>query len=195
MIHPVILSDGSGTRLWPMSRTLYPKQLLTLLGRDSLLQQDRAAGCRRRAVDRAQLPTSSKLLVSSSNSRDSGVVSGPCRAINHPSGGGRAMGTRSPAAPNLDAAADRPAFPVPGRPALRGCATSPASVRNRDCQSRDRRGATPGRQTWPACLPDPSRQSSTKARSAISASQRPRAIFPVCPAASECDWSAGSTLQ
>src|SRR5271155_3448760 len=39
MIHPVILSGGSGTRLWPMSRTLYPKQLLSLLGRDSLLQQ------------------------------------------------------------------------------------------------------------------------------------------------------------
>jgi mannose-1-phosphate guanylyltransferase / mannose-6-phosphate isomerase len=39
MINPVILSGGSGTRLWPMSRTLYPKQLLTLLGRDSLLQQ------------------------------------------------------------------------------------------------------------------------------------------------------------
>ncbi len=39
MIHPVILSGGSGTRLWPMSRTLYPKQLLRLLGDDSLLQQ------------------------------------------------------------------------------------------------------------------------------------------------------------
>ena len=39
MIHPVILSGGSGTRLWPMSRTLYPKQLLTLLGRESMLQQ------------------------------------------------------------------------------------------------------------------------------------------------------------
>jgi mannose-1-phosphate guanylyltransferase/mannose-6-phosphate isomerase len=39
MIHPVILSGGSGTRLWPMSRTLYPKQLLSLLGQDSLLQQ------------------------------------------------------------------------------------------------------------------------------------------------------------
>jgi mannose-1-phosphate guanylyltransferase/mannose-6-phosphate isomerase len=39
MIHPVILSGGSGTRLWPMSRTLYPKQLLRLLGGDSLLQQ------------------------------------------------------------------------------------------------------------------------------------------------------------
>jgi mannose-1-phosphate guanylyltransferase/mannose-6-phosphate isomerase len=39
MIYPVILSGGSGTRLWPMSRMLYPKQLLTLLGRESLLQQ------------------------------------------------------------------------------------------------------------------------------------------------------------
>ncbi len=39
MIHPVILSGGSGTRLWPMSRTLYPKQLLSLLGHESLLQQ------------------------------------------------------------------------------------------------------------------------------------------------------------
>ncbi len=39
MLYPVILSGGSGTRLWPMSRTLYPKQLLRLLGDDSLLQQ------------------------------------------------------------------------------------------------------------------------------------------------------------
>ena len=39
MIHPVILSGGSGTRLWPMSRTLYPKQLLTLSGHYTLLQQ------------------------------------------------------------------------------------------------------------------------------------------------------------
>src|SRR5260370_22945696 len=38
MNHPVILSGGSGTRLWPMSRTLYPKQLLTLFGHASLLQ-------------------------------------------------------------------------------------------------------------------------------------------------------------
>ncbi|HEY1260046.1 MAG TPA: mannose-1-phosphate guanylyltransferase/mannose-6-phosphate isomerase [Stellaceae bacterium] len=39
MIHPVILSGGSGTRLWPMSRSLYPKQLLALTGSGSLLQQ------------------------------------------------------------------------------------------------------------------------------------------------------------
>ncbi len=39
MIHPVILSGGSGTRLWPMSRSLYPKQLLALTGKRSLLQE------------------------------------------------------------------------------------------------------------------------------------------------------------
>jgi mannose-1-phosphate guanylyltransferase/mannose-6-phosphate isomerase len=39
MIHPVILSGGSGTRLWPMSRSLYPKQLLALTGERSLLQE------------------------------------------------------------------------------------------------------------------------------------------------------------
>src|SRR5580704_9289931 len=38
-IHPVILSGGSGTRLWPMSRTFYPKQLLPLVGDKTLMQQ------------------------------------------------------------------------------------------------------------------------------------------------------------
>lgn len=39
VIHPVILSGGSGTRLWPLSRELYPKQLLRLAGEGTLLQQ------------------------------------------------------------------------------------------------------------------------------------------------------------
>lgn len=34
----VLLSGGSGTRLWPLSREAYPKQLLPLTGEDSLLQ-------------------------------------------------------------------------------------------------------------------------------------------------------------
>ncbi len=39
MIHPVILSGGSGTRLWPLSREYYPKQLQCLVGNETLLQQ------------------------------------------------------------------------------------------------------------------------------------------------------------
>ncbi|WP_137817260.1 mannose-1-phosphate guanylyltransferase/mannose-6-phosphate isomerase [Pseudomonas sp. 2FG] len=36
---PVILSGGSGSRLWPLSRKLYPKQFLALTGDKSLFQQ------------------------------------------------------------------------------------------------------------------------------------------------------------
>jgi mannose-1-phosphate guanylyltransferase/mannose-6-phosphate isomerase len=39
MLTPVILSGGAGTRLWPLSRELYPKQLLALTGPRTLLQQ------------------------------------------------------------------------------------------------------------------------------------------------------------
>jgi len=39
MIIPVILSGGSGTRMWPLSRAAYPKQFLALNGEHSLLQQ------------------------------------------------------------------------------------------------------------------------------------------------------------
>ena len=39
MLIPVILSGGAGTRLWPLSRELYPKQLLALLGPRTMLQQ------------------------------------------------------------------------------------------------------------------------------------------------------------
>lgn len=38
MIVPVILAGGSGTRLWPLSRSSYPKQFLRLLNEHSLLQ-------------------------------------------------------------------------------------------------------------------------------------------------------------
>lgn len=39
MIIPVILSGGSGTRLWPLSRELYPKQLLPLAEKKTMLQE------------------------------------------------------------------------------------------------------------------------------------------------------------
>tara|TARA_B100000686_G_scaffold212756_1_gene219681 strand:+ start:4990 stop:6429 length:1440 start_codon:yes stop_codon:yes gene_type:complete len=37
-LQPVILSGGSGTRLWPLSREFYPKQFLNLLGENSMFQ-------------------------------------------------------------------------------------------------------------------------------------------------------------
>jgi mannose-1-phosphate guanylyltransferase / mannose-6-phosphate isomerase len=39
MLTPVILSGGAGTRLWPLSRELHPKQLLALTGERTMLQQ------------------------------------------------------------------------------------------------------------------------------------------------------------
>ena len=39
LIQPVILCGGSGTRLWPLSRTGFPKQFLCLTGKESLFQQ------------------------------------------------------------------------------------------------------------------------------------------------------------
>ena len=38
-IIPVILSGGSGTRLWPLSRKQYPKQYLPLVGDNTMLQE------------------------------------------------------------------------------------------------------------------------------------------------------------
>ena len=38
LIHPVVLSGGSGSRLWPLSREHYPKQLLPLIGDHTMIQ-------------------------------------------------------------------------------------------------------------------------------------------------------------
>lgn len=52
-IHPVILSGGSGTRLWPLSRANYPKQLLPLVGKETMLQ---ATLARAAALSNTQAP-------------------------------------------------------------------------------------------------------------------------------------------
>ena len=38
MIVPIVLAGGSGTRLWPLSRSLYPKQFLNLVNETTLFQ-------------------------------------------------------------------------------------------------------------------------------------------------------------
>ena len=38
-VQPVVMAGGSGTRLWPLSRSGYPKQFLVLSGHESLFQQ------------------------------------------------------------------------------------------------------------------------------------------------------------
>jgi hypothetical protein len=51
MFLPVIMAGGSGTRLWPLSRQLYPKQFLALTGERTMLQETVA----RLKYDQAQL--------------------------------------------------------------------------------------------------------------------------------------------
>lgn len=38
-VYPILLAGGMGTRLWPVSRELYPKQLVKFIGENSLLQE------------------------------------------------------------------------------------------------------------------------------------------------------------
>jgi mannose-1-phosphate guanylyltransferase/mannose-6-phosphate isomerase len=38
-LYPVIMAGGSGTRFWPLSRQLFPKQLLRIIGDETLIQQ------------------------------------------------------------------------------------------------------------------------------------------------------------
>ena len=55
-LQPVILSGGSGTRLWPLSRRAYPKQFLALTGTRSLLAETVARTMRCLPQDRVGRP-------------------------------------------------------------------------------------------------------------------------------------------
>ncbi|WP_176211675.1 sugar phosphate nucleotidyltransferase, partial [Salmonella enterica] len=37
-LYPVVIAGGTGSRLWPLSRVLYPKQFLNLVGNSTMLQ-------------------------------------------------------------------------------------------------------------------------------------------------------------
>ncbi len=63
---PVILCGGSGTRLWPLSRTGFPKHFLCLTGHDSLFQQ---AATRLALVGSAEITVAPPLLVTGEDHR------------------------------------------------------------------------------------------------------------------------------
>jgi mannose-1-phosphate guanylyltransferase/mannose-6-phosphate isomerase len=63
---PVILCGGSGTRLWPLSRTGFPKQFLCLTGNDSLFQQ---AAQRLAGLGNEQIQIAAPLIVSGEDHR------------------------------------------------------------------------------------------------------------------------------
>ena len=65
-ITPVIICGGSGTRLWPLSRTGFPKQFLCLTGRDSLFQQ---AASRLAQLGSADIAVAAPLLVTGEDHR------------------------------------------------------------------------------------------------------------------------------
>jgi mannose-1-phosphate guanylyltransferase/mannose-6-phosphate isomerase len=63
---PVILCGGSGTRLWPLSRTGFPKQFLCLTGNESLFQQ---AAQRLAALGNDHIHIANPLIVSGEDHR------------------------------------------------------------------------------------------------------------------------------
>jgi mannose-1-phosphate guanylyltransferase/mannose-6-phosphate isomerase len=65
-IQPVILCGGSGTRLWPLSRTGFPKQFLCLTGNESLFQQ---AALRLAALGNKHIAVAAPLIVSGEDHR------------------------------------------------------------------------------------------------------------------------------
>ncbi len=65
-ITPVILCGGSGTRLWPLSRTGFPKQFLCLTGNESLFQQ---AAKRLDAIGNGEIQVSAPYIVSNEEHR------------------------------------------------------------------------------------------------------------------------------
>jgi mannose-1-phosphate guanylyltransferase / mannose-6-phosphate isomerase len=63
---PVILCGGSGTRLWPLSRTGFPKQFLCLTGKESLFQQ---AALRLSNLGNADIQVASPVIVTGEEHR------------------------------------------------------------------------------------------------------------------------------
>ncbi len=75
-LHPVILSGGAGTRLWPLSRRDWPKQFLPLAGAQTMLQ---ATALRLAPVGTGNVTYAAPLIVC--NREHGNVVAGQLRAI------------------------------------------------------------------------------------------------------------------
>src|SRR5574341_1605150 len=56
-LYAVILAGGSGTRFWPLSRHLYPKQLLKIMGEETMIQQTMRRVLRCTPPDRVLIST------------------------------------------------------------------------------------------------------------------------------------------
>lgn len=65
-VTPVILCGGSGTRLWPLSRTGFPKQFLCLTGAESLFQQ---AALRLTSLGNSDIQVAAPLIVTGEEHR------------------------------------------------------------------------------------------------------------------------------
>ena len=65
-VTPVILCGGSGTRLWPLSRTGFPKQFLCLTGKESLFQQ---AALRLANLGNAEIQVAAPIIVTGEDHR------------------------------------------------------------------------------------------------------------------------------
>jgi mannose-1-phosphate guanylyltransferase/mannose-6-phosphate isomerase len=66
---PVILCGGSGTRLWPLSRSGFPKQFLVLSGDDSSQSLFQQAITRIHSIAGPQIQLSSPLIVTNEDHR------------------------------------------------------------------------------------------------------------------------------
>jgi mannose-1-phosphate guanylyltransferase/mannose-6-phosphate isomerase len=56
-VYPVIMAGGSGTRFWPLSRHLFPKQLLRIIGEETLIQQTMRRVLNAASADRVLIST------------------------------------------------------------------------------------------------------------------------------------------
>ncbi len=78
ILHPVILSGGSGSRLWPLSREAYPKQLLPLQSAQTMLQE---TVLRAMQLSSAQLAVAAPLLICNSEHRF--LVREQCQSVGY----------------------------------------------------------------------------------------------------------------